>query len=383
MNGYRQSLSPALVTDKAEILGYHGEVSKALKHLIMISDWQAFLAHRGAHTSNNMITHFGEPERERQAVASGHILCDLSHIGLIRLSGEEAAQFMQNQFTNDIMQVSEVRSQLNAYCNPKGRMLADFRTFKRGNDYFLSLPAEILEPTLQRLRMYVLRTKVQLTDDSDDLVHIGYHGPNAKEHLQTLIEQIPQQVDDCTTNAELTIIRVPGPAPRYEIYGSLDAVKPLWEQLTTDATLTGASSWSLLDILAGIPTVLTQTREAFIPQMANMDLIGALNFKKGCYPGQEIVARMHYLGKLKRRMYRIHIDGATPPPPGEDIFIKEAGKTQPAGKIVDAQPHPDGGSDGLAVLQISTAERKDIQLQTKEGARTTIGQLPYALDSSN
>ncbi|MCP4408428.1 MAG: folate-binding protein YgfZ [Gammaproteobacteria bacterium] len=349
----------------------------------MISDWQTFLAHRGAHISNNRITHFGEPERERKAVIHGRILCDLSHIGLIGLNGEEAAQFMQSQFSNDTMQVSETRSQLNAYCNPKGRMLADFRTFKRADDYFLSLPMEILEATLQRLRMYVLRTKVKLADGSDDLVRIGYHGPGAKEQLQTLVDHTPQQVDDCTTSAELTIILVPGPAPRYEIYGSLDAVKPLWERLAADATLTGASSWSLLNILAGIPTVLAQTREAFIPQMANMDLIGAINFKKGCYPGQEIVARMHYLGKLKRRMYRIHIDGATPPLPGEDIFIKEADKTQPAGKIVDAQLHPDGGSNGLAVLQISTARRKDIQLQTREGARTTIGQLPYALDISN
>lgn len=347
----------------------------------MISDWQAFLALSGAHVSNNKITQFGEPERERQAVAGSHTLCDLSHIGLIRLTGEEAAQFMQSQFTNDIMQVSETHSQLNAYCNPKGRMLADFRTFKRGNDYFLSLPVEILEATLQRLRMYVLRTKVQLTDGSDDLIRIGYHGPNAKEHLQARVDQIPQQIDDCASSAELTIIRVPGPAPRYEIYGSLDAVKPLWEQLAVDATLTGASSWALLDILAGIPTVLAQTREAFIPQMANLDLIGALNFKKGCYPGQEIVARMHYLGNLKRRMYRVHIDGPTPPP-GEDIFIKQADNTQPAGKIVDAQPHPDGGSDGLAVLQISKAEGKDIQLLTKGGARTTIGKLPYALDTS-
>ncbi|MEN8131569.1 MAG: folate-binding protein [Pseudomonadota bacterium] len=349
----------------------------------MISDWQAFLIQRDAHISNNRVTHFGEPERERRTVASSHILCDLSHMGLIRLSGEEAAQFMQSQFTNDIMQISEARSQLNAYCNPKGRMLADFRTFKRGNDYFLSLPLEILEATLQRLRMYVLRTKVQLTDGSDDLVRIGYHGPGARERLQTLVDHIPQQVDDCTTSAELTIIRVPGPAPRYEIYGSLDAIKPLWEQLAAEAMLAGASSWSLLDILAGIPTVLIQTREAFIPQMANMDLIGAVNFKKGCYPGQEIVARMHYLGKLKRRMYRVHIDGPTPPPPGEEIFIKQADNTQPAGKIVDAQAHPDGGNDGLAVLQISSAERKDIQLQTRQGARTTIGKLPYALDTSN
>lgn len=349
----------------------------------MIEAWKAFLVEAGANIENNMTTHFGHPEQELQEVASGHILCDLSHMGLIKASGEDVADFLQSQFSNDTAQVSENHSQLSAYCNPKGRMLANFRLFKHGHDYYLRLPGEMIEPTLQRLRMYVLRSRVELSDASDTLVRIGYYGPNAGEILQAQIGRIPPQVDACVFTEDREVIRIPGPNARFEIYGTSETIQPLWKQLSASGAMPiGAAHWSLLDILCGIPTVLPQTREAFIPQMANMDLIDGLSFRKGCYPGQEIVARMRYLGTLKKRMYRLHLDTETSPQPGEEIFIKDTERRQPIGKIVDAHHHPGGGSEALAVIQITEAHNAALQLGSQQEVKITLGKLPYALDTA-
>jgi folate-binding protein YgfZ len=351
--------------------------------LIMIAAWKAFLVETGANIENNMVIHFGHPEQELQEVAGGHILCDLSHIGLIKASGEDVADFLQSQFSNDIAHVSENHSQLSAYCNPKGRMLANFRLFKRQDDYYLRLPSEMIEVTVQRLRMYILRSRVELSVASNNRVGIGYCGPNASIKLQHQIGRIPQKVDDCIITEDIEILRIPGPDARFEIYGTIKAIQPLWEQLSVaGATPAGSTQWSLLDILSGIPTVLPQTREAFIPQMANMDLIHGLSFKKGCYPGQEIVARMRYLGTLKRRMYRLHLDTETAPQPGEEIFIKDTDRRQPIGKIVDAQRSTGGGSEALAILQINEAQNAVLQLGSQQQVNIKLGTLPYALDTA-
>lgn len=345
----------------------------------MKSDWKSFLTEMGAIVSSDKVTDFEKSGHERRAVTDEPLLCDLSHLGLIRVSGEDTTQFLNSQFSNDITEVSEHHSQLNAYCNPKGRMLATFRVFKRGDDYFLRLPGEILEETLRRLRMFVLRSKVELSDASDSLVRVGFYGENANERLLSCVDRVPQSINDCVTAPNLSVIRIHGIQPRFEIHGNTEAVKGVWRALSKEAIPAGASAWALLDILAGIPTVRSETREAFVPQMANLDLIGGLSFKKGCYPGQEIVARMHYLGRLKRRMYLIHLADGGSARAGEELFIKGMDGDQAVGKIVDACAHPNGGSAALAVIQIEKAQRDTLSLCTKDGSDVTFKSLPYAL----
>lgn len=349
----------------------------------MISTWKTFLVHSGASIKDDKVVHFGQSEQELHAVGQGHILCDLSHLGFIKASGEDVRDFLQGQFSNDIKQVSESHSQISAYCNPKGRMLANFRIFKWGDDYYLRLPNEVIAPTLQRLRMYILRSRAELTDVSDTLVRIGYYGLQADAKLRSIIATIPNEVDACISEKDLKVLRVPGLKPRFEIYGSVEALQPIWNQLiANDATPVGAAHWSLLDILSGIPNVLPQTREAFVPQMANMDLVDGLSFRKGCYPGQEIVARMRYLGTLKRRMYRLHLDSEIVPQPGDEIFVKDDQRHQPIGKIVDAQAYPEGGCEALAVLQIHEAQNAILQLGSQQEVEISLTALPYALDSA-
>ncbi len=234
----------------------------------------------------------------------------------------------------------------------------------------------MLEATLKHLQKYVLRAKVTLADASDALVRCGYSGPSAERELEQAVRAYPVHVNDCVVAGDATILRIPGPHPRFEIYGELAPMKKLWSTLDVRGAPVGASSWALLDILAGIPNVFPPTSERFVPQMVNLHLLGGVSFKKGCYPGQEVVARTHYLGTLKRRMYRLHLAGDTAPQPGEAIFRADGDASEPSGIIVDAQPHPDG-VELLAVLGIQDAEGHALRLQSPDGACLEPRSLPY------
>jgi tRNA-modifying protein YgfZ len=350
----------------------------------MKPEWKAFLADAGAEFGDDdVVAHYGNEELERQVVTSGDVICDLSHMGLIGAYGDEAAAFLQGQFSNDVLKLDKGTSQLNSYCTPKGRMLANFRLFLRGENYYLRLARTMVEPTLKRLRMFVLRSRVTLEDADDALVRFGLSGPRAAEELAAAVGGVPEAVDSVIHINGVTAIRVPGPHPRFELYGELESMRRLWEVLNVRCAPVGAGPWALLDILAGIPTVTPATSEAFVPQMANMQLIGGVSFKKGCYPGQEVVARMHYLGKLKRRMYRVSIDTDEPPPPGTEILGAAGGEgeeDQATGRIVDAQRHPDGKVAALAVLQIAAAEAGGLHLAGDPSPAVTLQALPYPFD---
>ena len=343
----------------------------------MNNNWKNHLIALGAQLEQNHCPHFGDAEAEKRAALQSHVLCDLSHYGLIRVSGAEAEGFLQNQFCNDVRKVNRTHSQLNGYCNPKGRLLALFRLFRQDGDYLLRLPREILEPTLERLRMFVLMSKVTLQDDSDAQVSIGYSGADAARHLSNALGSAPAAIDECLHTETLTVIRVRGPQPRFEIHGSEAAVRSLWDTLSNQARPAGSAAWTLLDIHAGLPEVLAATREAFVPQMLNLQALDALSFHKGCYPGQEIVARMRYLGKLKRRMYRAHIDADTCPRPGDNLFAEGSESGQGVGKVVLAETTPTGGADLLAVIEIASAEQGGLRLYDANGPLLTLQDLPY------
>ena len=345
----------------------------------MNTDWQSFLEQQGATLEGNRVVDFGDSSKERQAAASGHVIADLTHYGLISAEGEEARDFLQNQFSNDMRLVSDSESQISAYCSPKGRMMAAFRIFQRGETFYLRLPHAILEPTLKRLRMFILRSKVTLEDASDKLVSIGFAGPDAQQRLGEILDKVPSAPNVLIENNGLMVIRLPDPLPRFEIHGEPDPVTGLWRRLARQATPVGADCWSWLDIQAGIPEVLPATVEAFVPQMVNLEALEGISYKKGCYPGQEVVARMHYLGKLKRRMYRAHVSTDTVPSPGDNLY-SPAETDQSVGKVVEAQPNPNGGIDLLAVIQIATADSGDVRLAAAEdAARLEFQDLPYTV----
>ena len=343
----------------------------------MKPEWQSFLQNAGAEIENNTVISFGNAEREQRVIHTGLVISDLSHFGLIAVYGEDSADFLQGQLTNDIRNVSTQHSQLSAACTPKGRMLANFRIFKRENTFYLRIPMGLLESILKRLKMFTLMSKVTIEDASQSLVRFGVSGPNADEHLTKTISELPKQVDDISQSDGYTVIRVPGIQPRYEIYGSLDDMQTLWNHLDVHAAPVGAGAWSMLDILAGIPNIYPETSEAFVPQMLNMELINGVNFQKGCYTGQEIVARMQYLGKAKRRMFHILINTNDTVSPGDKLFSAESKSAQGTGTIVEAQAKPGGGYEALAVINIADIENPDLKLFDENGPAISIEALPY------
>ncbi|MDH3871496.1 MAG: folate-binding protein [Gammaproteobacteria bacterium] len=346
----------------------------------MKTDWKDFLTDAGAEFGDGLVMHFGNPQREREVALSGLVFSDLSHLGVIAVHGRDASDFLQSQLSNDVSRIDEGSHQLAAYCTPKGRVIGLFRLFRRDDTYYLRLPTDTLETVLQRLRLFVLRADVTLEDASGNFVRIGISGKDADEELLSAAGKLPEQLHRAVHSDSLTLLRVPGIEPCYEVYApSIEAARQLWEALNVRGAPVGMPSWRLLQILAGIPDIYAATTELFVPQMLNLQLINGLDFKKGCYPGQEIVARTQYLGKLKRRMYLGHIESATLPQPGDALY-SSGDSEQAAGRIVDAQPHPDGGFSALAVIQTAAAESEPLHSGASDGPVFSLHSLPYPFE---
>lgn len=347
---------------------------------ILNPEWRSLLERHGAKFGADRLLHFGNPAQEIQNAAHGDILLDLSHLSILRAQGDDTQGFLQGQTSNDIRLVSETRSQLSAYCNPKGRMLAIFRIFKFGDAYCLQLPGELTEATLKRLRMFVMRAKVKLDLADTELLRIGLSGPNAQHLLVENLGAAPLAPDESLTMQDVVVLRLPGPHARFELVAAPERMLALWPRLAAHAQPAGPAAWSWLDIQAGIPTVLPGTTEEFVPQMANLELVGGVSFTKGCYPGQEIVARMHYLGRLKQRMFRAHVATSEQPLPGTPVFAPDL-PGQSTGSVVDAQLSPRGGYDLLAVVHLSSQQTEELHLAMPDGPKIILEALPYSFPS--
>lgn len=357
------------------------------KFNLMKPEWRQFLTDQGAEFEPGdefTVASFGNANLERQMAVGADVFCDLSHQGLIEVYGDDARAFLQSQTTNNVNDVSPTRSQLGAYCNPKGRVYATFRIFQRGETFYLSLPRDTLEATLKRLRMYVLRSKVTLADAEGALVRLGLSGPRAVNELQQALGVVPEAIDAVAQSGDCTVIRIAGPHPRFEIYGGLDAMRKVWDRLNVRCAPVGREAWQLLDILAGLPVVYAANQEAFVPQMLNLQRVNGISFTKGCYPGQEIVARTQYLGQLKRRMYRVSFNVTESPATGSELFSPADTTGQPVGRIVAAARHPDGTVEALAVIVIAVAESgAEVRLGDGAGPVGRILPPPYGWDPAD
>lgn len=346
----------------------------------MKTDWKDVLSDTGAEFGDGMVMHYGNPERECEVSLSGLVFSDLSHLGVIAVHGRDAASFLQSQLSNDVSRIDDSTHQLAAYCTPKGRVIGLFRLFRQDDTFYMRLPIDTLEAVLQQLRLFVLRADVTLEDVSENLIGIGVSGEEASTELENAAGTVPQLPHQVVHTDDLTILCMPGIEACYEVYASsLESARKLWEALNVRGAPVGMSAWRLLQIQAGMPDIYTATTDLFVPQMLNLQLINGLDFKKGCYPGQEIVARTQYLGKLKRRMYLGHIDSDQPPQPGAALY-HASDSEQPAGRIVDAQPHPDGGFSALAVVQISVIESESIHFGASDGPVFSLRSLPYPFE---
>jgi folate-binding protein YgfZ len=341
----------------------------------MNSRWKAFLESKSAQVDAG-----GDVRFPDAPAAADCAICDLSRLGLIAVSGKDAADYLQGQLTNDVRELSDSHSQLSSHCSPKGRMLATFRVLRVEDTLFLQVPRPQLEKILKRLQMFVLRSQVRLSDASDDFTTIGVIGECAPDLLSGHFAAIPELANDVAREGELTLIRVGESPPRFAIIAPPAAAEPLWDSLEREATPVHAQYWSLLDIRSGIPSVHPETIDAFVPQMANMELIDGVSFAKGCYTGQEVVARMQYLGKLKRRMYLGEVTADTPPRPGDELYSPSSTSGQATGRVVDACAVGDRHYELLAVVEIAAAEAGDVSLG-QDGPALTLKEPPYGFPS--
>lgn len=242
---------------------------------------------------------------------TNHIIVNLVSQGFLQVSGQDAKKLLQGQLTCDLEKITPSQSSLAAHCNPKGRVISFFRIFMIQNDYYLQMPKNLLPIALAALQKYAVFYKVSLTDASTLLQKIGISG------------------NPPTITPDLTSIAIPG--NRYEIIGSPTTISKLWDKLTLTAQIASETNWKHLDIAAHIPTIYPETSEKFLPHELQLHLLNAISFDKGCYTGQEIIARMQYLGKLKNHLYRTEIKADSPPQPGAEIMT-ESGSN---GHIVD------------------------------------------------
>ncbi|MEO8331937.1 MAG: folate-binding protein [Gallionella sp.] len=342
----------------------------------MNQDWQDFLTAHGAKIQDGVVSNFGAAAAERVATRDGTVLCDLGQFGTLRVTGEEAESFLQNLLSNDIREVSGKRAQLSSLNSPKGRMLATMLIWRVADDYLLQLPRVLCEAIRKKLSMYVLRAKVKITDASDEIVTLGLSGTDAQEILRARFGELPQLLLGAASAEQGSVIKVSD--ARWQINATPEQAKVLWTELSSKAKPAGSACWDWLNIRSGIPLILPQTQEQFVAQMANLDLLDGVNFKKGCYPGQEIVARTQYLGKLKRRMYLAHISSTESPQAGDELFSADM-EGQASGMLANAAAAPSGGYDVLAVLQTSSRESQTVHWKSPQGTALQFLPLPYTL----
>ncbi len=322
-----------------------------------------------------------------EALRSGGAFTLLDQFGVIEASGADAATFLHNQLTNEVQNLAPTKAQLAGLCSVKGRLLASFLLWRSAETIQLMLPAALQAAVQKRLSMFILRSKVKLDDASPRLALIGLMGcvENTLAHLFPTLPQAAYEKVESPAGALIRLTDLPSTLAdaghaasglaRYLWITSREASLARTELLATDLTQVPSTIWDWCDIQAGIPRITEPMQEQFVPQMVNFELIGGINFRKGCYPGQEVVARLQYRGVVRRRTLLAHTESAQP---GLDVFHSEE-PSQACGIVINVAPAPNGGVDCLVQLQLSVLKQGTLHVGTANGHILELLPLPYAL----
>ena len=330
----------------------------------MNQNWKNFLISQNATFESDTCITF--PAKADQ---NGKTIYPVAHLAILTVSGKDAGHFLQGQITCNVNDVTKTKSSTGALCNPKGRAITTFLLVKTSDAFLMVLPEELLEPVKKRLQMYVLRSDVTLTDSSGKLCLIGLcHPANQAGPLFS------------TSQQEIITLNFSSTQSRSLVIAEADKAIGLWSELTGNQSFQPENSdqWRYLDILSGIPWLTTDTSEEFIPQMLNLDELGGISYNKGCYTGQEIVARTHYLGKTKRALFLAECDTPVTPAPNAAIIDDSMGMEQTIGKVLLAQRsramHGNGGTivRMLIVLQVSDSDIHNLQLKDQNQTKITL-----------
>lgn len=298
--------------------------------------------------------------------------------GILRASGVDAVSFLHGQLSSDVQALGPGEGQYWAYNSPKGRMLANGVLWRapdeREEAIILLLAADLAATIQKRLSMFVLRANATIENASADSTLIGIAGEGAQDAARAAFGVAPARGRSVTFNARANAFALPD--GRIVVAAPIAEGGVLKAALARHATIVGRDEWRRVGIALGVPLITAATSDLFVPQTANLDLVGGISFAKGCYPGQEIVARMQYLGRLKERLFGFHAD-ALDAAPGARVYSKTFPADQSCGIVVNAAPDTGGGVALLAVVQLDSVKADDLTLGAPDGPRLTRRPLPY------
>jgi len=332
----------------------------------MQKNWQDFLAQPSTATSDKLVLDIEKIKTIATRGLDENTYCDLSQFDVLTVSGEDAGEFLHAQLSSDVAALEINEAQLSSWCNIKGRVIVSFLLYRHHDHYYLLLEKEMTEQVHKRLQMFVLRSNVNIVNESERLIRIGICGLSAHNQIEEFIQSKPEAISiSLKISPNMSIVVCP-----------VDLAKELWSKLQISAQAIASENWSLYNILTGITWIGISESEEFLPQSLNMDLIGALSFDKGCYPGQEIIARMHFRGKLKQRLFLAHARIEKVPAHKTKLFIAETNAH--IGMVAKAFMNEAQSCMMLVVLDIELAESAAIHLDSDEGSLIEILPLPYS-----
>ncbi|MDT8991636.1 folate-binding protein [Curvibacter sp. APW13] len=296
-----------------------------------------------------------------------HGISKLDHWGLIRAHGEDAVKFLHGQLTHDLVLLPTGQARMAAYCSPKGRMLASFIAIKRAeDDVWLLVARDLLATTLKRLQMFVMRSKVRLTDESANYTVYGRLG-NACQSSPEAQATAPWQAWATSDGGHIVCLY-----PSQGLARQVHVAPSLLDGADMEVAV-----WECSEVLSGVAWVQASTIELFVPQMLNYESIGGVSFKKGCYPGQEVVARSQFRGTLKRRTYLAR--SAVPLQPGQEVLLRDDPQ-QSAGTVAAAAPDVERAGHWVALLCLQTQwEGQALATAEYPDAQIELLALPYSL----
>lgn len=279
------------------------------------------------------------------------ILCDLSGTeGLLEISGSEHRDFLQNQLSTDVRKLTRNTGQFCACSNAKGRVVATLRVFERAGVALLALPQDLVPELAAYLQRYVLRSLVTITDVSERSTRLGLAGDAARALLEACGCEVPVAANGLGGREGILLMRLPGATPRFAIYGEPATVAPLRTELEQRGAMNVEDlDWTRLRILAGEPALHPSTSGRFLPQSLGLEELDAVHLNKGCYLGQEVIARAHYRGTVKRHLRHARCESAQAIVPGSTIHA--ATREAPVAEVVEAAPSRDGTGQLLIVMQ--------------------------------
>ena len=319
----------------------------------------------------------------RPALPNATVVCPAGDLGVLWFDGSDAEAFLQGQLSSDVAAIAAGASQRSSYNSPAGRMLASLRLWRdpdvaTGHTFGALIAADLAAPIAKRLAMFVLRSRIDVANATAAHAVLGVAGPQAVEAIAGAFGATPIANGVATiAGGTARLIRLPD--DRFLVVAIAEAEGAIRRALGPQVVEGDAKLWRWWSIRAGEPLVTAATSDRFVPQMLNWDALDGISFQKGCYPGQEIVARTRYLGRLKERLYGFHLDRPAAPEAGTRIFSPAFGD-QPCGTVVNAVEAPEGGVALLAVVQIAAADSGVVSLAAPDGPPLHSIALPYSIE---